>query len=232
MLDTRNAHINWMLGDLNTYATVLVAIAIDQYGADCFEWEPETLRHSLERDFGKQMPSENVDKLNALMLALSTNLFYVSVEAFINICNALDGAGANFQVYDPADVDEMEWALTEVMMNDDQKNPAGEGQLFSQEIRQYMGAQAREEGFLRLPQPLSKFGAAPGVEDLHADEDASMFAASWAGKQEQIKDAERKVAVRQRELLTQLDKLPLLHRDVESWQSFVGKVQRGSGRSK
>ena len=131
-------------------ASALLVGLMDRFGTEMLDWEPDTLRFEIEGEWGVSPPTNNIDKIWALVTLLTTNLFYVSLEAFIHICNALNGEGADFQTYDPATVPEMCWALVETTI----LNPPDRGEDFSSEILTYMKAELEDEGFTTVPKLL------------------------------------------------------------------------------
>ena len=95
-------------------ATPLLVLCMDEFGTEFLEWEPETFDIEIQTRFGVQMPDSNRDKLWAMVTALTTNLFYVSLETFIPTCNMLNGSEADFDNYDPVTSEEAAWGIVEV----------------------------------------------------------------------------------------------------------------------
>jgi len=125
--------------DENVHATTLLAILVDRYGlSEIVEWEPDTLILQVKDDFKVDIPSTNRDKIWALVTALSTDLFYNSPEAFMHICSALSGDGANIQVLEPPDPEELAWGVTEIIINDSD-NLSPDPNMFSTEVRRFIG---------------------------------------------------------------------------------------------
>lgn len=204
-------------------STLLVALVDDISSVDWFTWDSEALRAEILDRFSARIPQVNMDKIQGLILAITTNQFYVSLEAFIGICNSLAGDGADFRTFDPADVEEMMWAVTEVLLND---HPHEEelSDVFSEEIRHYIGIQAASEGFKELPKPLT-FGIIEGNYDeaTEAFADAELFGAFYSRAKDEVKVA---VADNQQKLqlmVQQISQLPLRQGDQESWQKFSGR---------
>lgn len=133
-----------------TLGTVLLVMCMDAFGIEFFEWEPETLDSEILLRFGVEMPDVNRDKLWALVTALTTNLFYVSLETFIPTCNALNGSEADFDNYDPVTGEEAAWGIVEVTLVDppEQGEP---GDRFSHEIKTYVGLTLQAEGITKPP---------------------------------------------------------------------------------
>jgi len=117
-----------ILADTETSATVLHMIVLAAYG-DALYGNPDTgeepmdpvdLWLSIEEDFRVSVPESNENKLNALMLAISTNAFYEDPLAFISICNALYSGDLGDLVdgaMEDITVPEMLWGIYEVELN-------------------------------------------------------------------------------------------------------------------
>lgn len=207
----------------NTFASTMLIALTDELGSvEWFEWEPEAIRDEIRDRFDAKIPQDNMDKIQALVLALTTNQFYVSLEAFVGICNSLGGDGADFRTFDPADVEEMCWAVTEVLLNDPQEGPLNE--VFSEEIRHYIGAEAQREGFKELPKSLT-FGVLDPAYDkaTEAMADPEMFAAYFTSAKEQAEQAEAENQEKLQRMVAQISQLPLKRGDEQAWRKFSGR---------
>lgn len=138
------------LGNENSLGTTLLVLCMDAFGLEFFDWEPDTLDAEITMRFGVSMPGVNRDKLWALVTALTTNLFYVSLESFIPICNSLNGSEADFDNYDPVTGEEAAWGIVEVTLVDppDEGDPA---ERFSHEIKRYVALTLETEGVTTPP---------------------------------------------------------------------------------
>jgi hypothetical protein len=204
-----------------TYATTLVAVLVDNCGAESLNWEPEIIAAEMRDRFDARIPQDNLDKIQALALAMTTNQFFTSLDVFMNVCNALGGDGVDFNQFDPADVMEMCWAVTEVLLNQPVQQPLTE--LFSTEIQLYAGLQARIEGFHELPKPLSLFAQFDdGMTGASEMLDADMFKAYFDDGKAGIQDTEQAVKARMQALMGQLSRIPLVHGDQEAWRKRGG----------
>lgn len=117
-----------LLGDNETSATVLHMIILAAYGDEVYG-NPETgiepadpveLWLRLKEDFSVTIPESNENKVNALMLALSSEAFYEDPLAFISICNALYSGDLGDLVdgaLEDITVPEMLWGIYEVELN-------------------------------------------------------------------------------------------------------------------
>jgi hypothetical protein len=194
-------------------SSLLIALVDLVQDVDVMNWDPETITAEIKTKTGATISSDNMDRLMGLCMALTTNQFYTDVNAFIQICNALSGAGVDFKTFDPATVSEMAWAVSEVLMND--RPDVDLEELFSPEIRTYVGMQADEEGLSALPKILSwgeiPKSAAANFESA-ATYGADMFSAVWGSQQAKVAAVEGAVAEKLTAMKTQINSLPLLHR--------------------
>lgn len=218
-----------MLENEDAFATSLLAIALDEYGTDVLSWDPETLWMELAEDFSARIPRVNKDKLQALITCYTTNLFFVSLEFFITTCNVLSGAEANFSKFDPADSEEIIWAVYEIMLNtsiDRDKNDK-EDYHFSHEIRRYMGIALENDGVFDPPDVLRVAEMTDRTNlDLWQDEPDMYNAAFDKSKAEKVALLSF-LGSRLLELLKELnDVVPKLRNyEPSSWQKFKTAVE-------
>ena len=117
-----------LLADTETTATVLHMIILAAYGAEVYgsiehgieQAEPVELWMRIKEDFSVNIPESNENKVNALMLALSTEAFYDDPLAFISICNALYSGDLGDLVdgaLEDLTMPEMLWGIYEVELN-------------------------------------------------------------------------------------------------------------------
>lgn len=209
-----------LLEDPNAIATSLLIALVDEFGTEFFEWEPDTVIQEVETHWKVKIPQHNKDKIWALVTYLTTNLFMNSFEAFTHICNSLIGAGASFQVYDPATVEEMCWAITETTLLE----PWEEGETFNAEIATYMQLRIEEEGFARPPRILAKF-VAPVPENTEAINSALEieghdYKAYWLSQQSMRYDLEQSILSRLSQLVQEITTLPLQNASAEGIQQL------------
>ena len=77
------------LADDGTFATCLHIICLTQYGEEIYTWDILELLTRLEEDFNVRVTDDNENKLNAICMATSTDIFYEDPEAFRGICETL-----------------------------------------------------------------------------------------------------------------------------------------------
>lgn len=116
------------LADTETTATVIHMIILAAYGDEVYgsleqniePADPVELWLRIKEDFSVNVPESNENKLNALMLALSTDAFYEDPLAFISICNALYSGDLGDLVngaLEDLTMPEMLWGIYEVELN-------------------------------------------------------------------------------------------------------------------
>lgn len=220
IIQTAKAAFSKVFEDPGTYASTMLVACMDITGtAEFMNWDPESLKADIKDSIGHSISQRNSDKLQSLLLAITTDQFYRSLESFIAICNGLTGAGVDFRSFDPATVEEMAWAATEVRLNES-KQPSD----FNDEIKVYVGIEAAREGFGELPQPI-KFGHFDDhyAKASEAANDPDMFAAYFTGSKADVAAIIDGITARKIELFTQIAKLPLQNVDAQSFQQFANK---------
>ena len=105
----------------DTYATVLLAICLINYGNETFRVEPLVLFQWLKDDFGTELHEDNENKLQAILIALTTDYFFTDLEVFQNICKTLESGDPDIMEHnfmtDPATIPEVMWGIYEVALN-------------------------------------------------------------------------------------------------------------------
>ena len=208
-------------------ATTLVAIAIDSFGTEWLEWEPETLRLECRDRFGVQLSQLAMDKLMAMTTVLTTNKFYIDVHAFNHICHALNDVRPDFHNFDLAEPDEMAWGVNEVLLVDPPEKNWHD--RFSAAVRKFIGIALAEARILNPPEILAMadIPQTPDstAEDSYAD-DPIIYAGFHKASQRKTVDIKSYVQSRQQVLIGQLQSLPLLNRDQNSWRKFLEKARQ------
>jgi len=154
LLKDRKASI---MTDENMLATPLLLMCVDEFGTDFFQWESESFELECKDIFGTDLPQVNRDKIWSLVTCLTTNLFYVSLETFIPVCNVLNGAEAEFRYYDPVTGEEAAWGITEVILNDPPEKGESPSTRFSHEIKRFVGVTLSTEGITTPPPMLAPY---------------------------------------------------------------------------
>jgi len=211
----QRAHVKSLLESKTTFATTLLALVIDNYGTEAFEWDNAILIDQLNSDFNAKMPHVNGEKIAALILCMTSNHFQQSWEVFSNVCQVLSNDESNFDHFSPADPEEMAWGRMEVMMNDnpDEKNQTHE---FSGDVAAYVGTVLYQDGIFTAPKFL-EFAILPykdPITDLETSmtDDLEMFEAARQNQDSKRRAVEEYVAKRYNALMAELKNAPISHR--------------------
>lgn len=109
-----------LLTNKKAVATPLLAISIDQFGTECFEWEPEILNDELESYAGSSLPKTNKDKVQALMLGIQDERVWNDTLIFSYVANTIGGEDIPIVPgsMDMASPYEIAWTVVELLLND------------------------------------------------------------------------------------------------------------------
>jgi len=152
--------------DPASFGTTLLLAVASAYKLEPFRegWLPETLAAEVERDFGVRLSESATSKLMAAATILTTDRFFANLPDFVDLTNALAGAGFDPTVFDPADAAECAWAVAEALFLLDAFLEAGPGEgppEFAPEIRAYIGKVLDAEGIVDPPDVLRVAEADP-----------------------------------------------------------------------
>jgi hypothetical protein len=218
-----------------SFATTLVQLFHDEFyepkdppGENCYTWHPATILLEVRDTFGVELPQANFDRLMAGIHLVTSDAFYKSPPDFVTICNVLSGGLYDPATWDPADVVECAWGITEAMLlsppDDDDEEP------FSPEIRAYIGKALDEEGILDPPDVLriairdGKHNQAAVVSRFDDPETRAAITQTEAAKVQEINDHIRSNL---RMLIGQLEALHLAHGDA---RSLAGRLAQTMGK--
>jgi len=224
----RQAKVKAFIENPATPATCLLVLCMDEWGTDMLDWEPETLPYATQSAWNAKMPQANRDKVWALVTHMTTDSFYSNLEAFIHICNALSGRGTDFEQFDPAEVDEMCWGVTEATLI----APMERGEQFGEEIVTYMETRLEYEGFHRVPHMLKKFvKIAPREEELNQTltSDGIGFENYWKSQEARLANIDIWIKERLTALFTTLEVLPLRFADERGLKRICERARLALG---
>jgi hypothetical protein len=200
------------LSDPKISASTLLAVVVDLFGMDVLQWDPETIRMELEEANGSdKLPEENFNKLMAAIEIVTSDSFYRDLPAFIRLCNALYSGIVTPGTFDPADVAEIAWGITEALLlwppAQDEQEP------FDHKIIEYIGHALRDEGIMNPPDVL-RLGIVNGSDtwtDVQAtfSDDPVMFESIYAVEKAKTDDINNMVMERLRKLMQELDTINL-----------------------
>jgi hypothetical protein len=201
-----------LLVDPDTFATVLITIIVDAYGAAALDWTAETIRMQLWDDFAVEIPSGGLDKIMAAITLLTTNYFYVNLPRFITLCNALAGSLSVDEV-GVADSFDCAWGITEALLLD----PPEESEPFCDDIRNYIGAVLKDEGYVQPPDVLKIALNGDFAQQVQYDwsDDPVMFSAALENRETKTTELTDMLRENLLELLEQLKALPLKNGNVQ-----------------
>lgn len=210
----------------NTFMTTMLVAAFDAFGfiedddtdhtdnKHWYTWTPATIRHMLEREFGVPISHVNFDRFMAGIAVLTTDSFFKNLPSFIKLVNVIAFDSAAFDEFNPAEPDEMAWAISEVMLLD----PPEEDEPFCDDIRRYIGLTLKEEGFVNAPDILR---IAIGTKTMNEvltnySDDPELSSAIYQNQNDKTKDIENLIMSSLVLLGKQLKELPLRNGDVSA----------------
>jgi hypothetical protein len=121
-----------------------------------------------------------MDKLNAAVAALTTDLFYASPEAFCHIVASLHGQGLDLEWFDPPTAEEAALAVVEIGLLD-WADEQRDRRRFSVEMRKFIGHVLAKERILMAPPALTMAIMPDEVEHLITQDDQDLQRAVLAG---------------------------------------------------
>lgn len=229
MRTTRDTYaLQDILKDNQTFATVLLAIVLDEYGTEALEWEPEVTYQEIFEDFDVELPAVNQDKIQTIITALTTDQVQNDWLMFCHACNALNSVPIDFTSIDPPTPEEAAWAVTELAMVQDPEDSSN----YSPEVKRFIGTVCHMNGLLLPPRVLSM--ADVPVKDSEAitsfGDDEAMLR-GWYNKQRADADYVTEYASSKlMELITALDEVPLKERDSSAWGKFKENALKRLGQ--
>jgi len=207
----------------STTATVLLVIAADHFGTELLTWDPETIKIEMDERFG-EIPNHSFNKLMAAVEITTTNSFYEELPAFIRLCNILYNGTFDPREFDPADVGEVAWGVTESLLlwppEDKNEEP------FAKDIIVYIAHAVAEEGIM-VPPDVLRLGTIDKqmvwnkVQGTFSD-DPSMFNAIYDMEKSKTNEINQMVKGRLKKMLEQLDALSL---DNGSTDDLIKRMQ-------
>lgn len=208
----------------DSFGTTLLIAMFDTFGIECLKWEPETIELELKKYLQTDIPEQNLDRLQAAMSVLTSNLFFVSLEAFNVTCNSLNFSKVDGTTFIPADIEDIMWGITEVNLllgADANKNE------FSRDIQLYVGKVLESEGVLDPPSILAfadmrKLGKPTAEQISDLPDLSSMFSAGLADTRAELDSWALK---RVDDLFTQIGNLRLESSNMEEFKQMVERFR-------
>jgi hypothetical protein len=198
----------WLIND-NTYVTCVLALLMDKWGTDFFDWDPLTINLQVRDEFSTEATETLMDKIGAGSALFTTNTFFNDFETFNMQCNVMNKGVASSQYTMLADLDDIIWGITEARLL---LGPIFKDEEFSDEIADYVGIVLSEAGFNNVPDVL-KFANLPEHSQQYTDEnllkDDEMHLAYWQSQDENkhsIQEFNKNMLL---DLFDQIEALPL-----------------------
>lgn len=120
---------------------------IGKYDQEWFEWEPETLWITIQKDFKTILGELARNKINATKTVLMNDSFWEEWEVFEKIVVAFNDNIPNFLMVEVPSPAQMAWAVREA-------NYLNPGNYFSDEVSSYVRAACKEVGLVYFPDDL------------------------------------------------------------------------------
>jgi hypothetical protein len=196
------------------HASCLLLMAVDSWGTECIEWEPETFSSAVRDTFDTELDGLNYDKLNAAISLVASNLYHRSPGAFCAINKALSFKTVNSGEFNVCSLDDVLWGTTEAQLIMGQEEFVEQG--FTQDISRYVGQLLEAEGVTHPPSNLSF--AKMDEAYLEANQGAEFTdPAAWKmtmqREEEDIEEMNKFMGINLTRLFAQLKALPLTNRD-------------------
>lgn len=130
---------------------------MQHYGKEWISWEPETLWKELGITPASFESDILRNKLQAMQVILSNDLFWKDWVTFEKICLALNGIPPRFDYIEDVYPSHMAYAIMNAikMRRYPGANTPGKDPVFSDEVLSYIAARSILEGVVFLPGPLS-----------------------------------------------------------------------------
>lgn len=220
LLSQRPRVFRELLEHPDTYASLLLAILVDEYDFEVLQWQPETIALEVYEDFQARPPQATIDRIMAAISIITTDQFWNDLPSFIQICNILSGDEFHPDTFNPADAEEIYWGITEAMLLDPPEVASLE-EAFSDEIRYYIGEVLNHSGFVDPPGVLKiALYDAPRKDPVgDFSGDSMMYETIYATIADKNRDLQQNLEAQKKELLSLLSRLPLKRRVTEATSS-------------
>ena len=130
----------------------LVKLLDAQTNKDWRNWiEPDTTKSEVETFLGFPLSDSLDNKIHAIKVVMINDFFFEHWHVFEKVCVAFNDRIPNFKYFDDLEVCEIGFAVKEAMLVRE-SHPD-----FSNEVKNYIGAKAFDEGLILLPKPLSHY---------------------------------------------------------------------------
>ncbi len=135
-------------GAVDSYASVILGIAVNQFGIECLEWEASTFDIEVSHKFGIKLGRIPKNRLLAAITSLTSDSWLNDPFVFNQVANAFGDGTVSMEVFEPADPQEIGWTLVEYSILDkpEPMDPDGESveNQLAQEVKAYIGATLKD----------------------------------------------------------------------------------------
>ena len=188
-----------ILSDKEAFATPLLLCAYNLIGDDIFELEPETIEQILKQHNHKLL-KRNVDRINAALGLLETNLFWQDPVTFAVTCRTLNRHARVDAA--PPDLDDVVWGINEARLITG--NPHEDPEEFSDGIKAYIEHLMKLDGVVTA-EPTLDFIQPPDLNNSYDNPEQSV--SIYANSEENVEELERTVSTKMIMLLKQIKDL-------------------------
>ncbi len=196
------------------HASCLLLMAVDSWGMECIEWEPETFSSAVRDTFDAVLDGLNYDKLNAAISLLATNLYHRSPGAFTAVNKALSFKSVKPNEFNVCSLDDVLWGTTEAQLIEGKEEFIEQG--FTQDISRYVGQLLEAEGVTNPPSNVAfaKIDERYREDNRNAEfEDPAAWKMTMQREEDQVEEMNKFMGVNLQRLFLQLRALPLSNRD-------------------
>lgn len=197
------------------YGTTALVIFIDEYGAGCVDWDPDTVEMEALSLSARVDPGV-LDRLNAALTVLSSDAPHWDPLAFNNIVRTLNFDSVSASSYIPADIGDLAWGCTEMRLLEGAEDFDKAG--FLPDIKSLVGQSLIFSGITNVPKALN-FADMPEEALLSRDDnlgaDSVMFESYWSSQKETDDSLSDYVDGNLKSLINQLNSLTLKNADGE-----------------
>lgn len=189
-----------ILSDKQAFATPLLLLAYQTIEEQIFDLEPETIGKILKEIDPKTL-NRNINKVNAALSLLQSNLFWQDPVTFgftcrtLNRCPRISGA--------PPNLDDIMWGITEArLITGDNDEP------FSPSITSYVEFLLKKDGVV-TEVPTLNFVTVPRLNNVYDDPEQQLSV--FDSSKQRVENLEQEVGTK---MITMLKQIKDLHLDI------------------
>jgi len=192
----------FLSGQREAFATTILGLLLKVYGQNLMSWDGLTIQMEVRDDFQLEMPRTVYDRLMALLSSMTSNQVFIDVPIFDETVSALVGKGLG-QEQDAPPVEDVAWAVTEILLNDPRPKGRNANDPWSRNIKKYVRVVLDDEGMPIAPKALD-FAGNDNVNAETSDDEA-YYAGVWGVQAERAKEVDTWLDDRVALLLAQLE---------------------------